>query len=138
MSDNGNEQERETITLYRALTNLDTGRGRIIEKGDVFFSNRLTTAAREKLEKLGRISYVSTPPLSALPDWDIRAKELSKHVGIATVEDLLNSDADIVAERMGVTVKKLTSWKTELLSMFVIPRSGDGGCVAKRNLNKTR
>lgn len=130
------DEERQILTLYRALNNLDIGKGRRIDKGDVFMSDRIAKKNLEKLEELGKVVQVSTPPLGALPDWQTRAKDLAKKVGITTVEDLLNSDAEIVAERMNISVKKVQSWRTEILSLFVITRDGDGGCVARRNRNK--
>ena len=105
--------------IYRALSRLEAGKGRMIERGCVFVDSALSPGVAEKLEKMGRVAIVHTPPISALPDWAIRSKILVK-ADIITVEQLVGADASAVAKATKTPEAKIREWQKEILSIFVV------------------
>jgi hypothetical protein len=67
-----------------------------------------------------KMAIVNVPPLEILPDWQERAVILST-AGIDTAEDLFLSDSVALASQIGQDFAVIRSWKSELLSMLIVP-----------------
>jgi len=108
------------MTLYRALSNLEAGKGVIIPKGSVITGERLGETVALKLERLGRLSRVAAPPLAVLPGWSARAKKLERS-GLVDAEQFIGMDTARLAQWLGVKAPKIEEWKSELLEFLKAP-----------------
>lgn len=106
--------------LYRALSNLDAGKTKI-RKGQVFPQYVLTGPVLDKLTRLGRISRVSTPPLSVLPGWSKRAEKLAR-IGVETAEQFVLADDADLKKAMRASPERVKYWKEEILDFLSAPK----------------
>lgn len=103
---------------YRINTNLTIGAN--IIKGNTIKNLELSEFNINRLLLSGAISVISTPPLEFLPMWELRAEQL-KSLGIITGVQLLDSDSNEIAEKLGRTVEMINSWKQDLIDDLIIP-----------------
>lgn len=111
------------MKIYRALKDLSTGQ----RKGDLVDGNDFR--GLNILVAKGALARASSPPLTELPGWQMRAKKLRK-IGIVTIEDLLGMDP-----REGTRIfrhkRKSTflKWIEIAKCWLLAPRTrGDCGC----------
>lgn len=105
--------------MYRALANLDKGKG-IITKGSVFMGEVISPAALEVLVERGLVAKVSAPPLAILPGWKGRAGKLAKK-GIETVEDLVKAEPGVIEAVLHIKSDVAEALKAEALNFLRAP-----------------
>ena len=110
-----------TMALYRALSNLNIGKDKVIHKGVVFPEERMRPQVLQRLVKLGRVSRCNTPPMEVLPGWDERSKKLYE-LGIVTVEEFFKVENQDLAEILGVKAEKIGFLKEEALDWLKAPQ----------------
>lgn len=113
------------MTYYRILSNL-TLNDRIIKNNTV---ENLTLSDKSigRLISNGHIALVSTPPLSELPMWELRAERLES-LGITTGSQLLECDVVSTADSLSITVELLNQWKQDLIDDFLIVKQEEYCC----------
>lgn len=109
--------------LYRPRNNLETKKGKIIRKGCVFAGSEIGERAVEVLLERGIIHRVSTPPLSALPEYEKNAAKL-KRQRILTVEDFILADPETLAAILLAEEAEVRDRQRQLLIMLSIPPRG--------------
>lgn len=117
------------MTYYRILSNL-TLNGNIIKNNTVANLN-LSEKSIGRLLSTGHIAIVSTPPLSELLNWDIRATRLG-NIGIMTGSDLLECNTQSTANLLDMQVEMLEQWKLDLIDDFLIVKQ-DKYCCGGNN-----
>lgn len=113
------------MTYYRILSNLTLSDN--IIKSNTVQNLELSEKSIGRLISNGHIALVSTPPLSELLNWDIRAIRLG-NVGITTGSELLECDTILTAELLGMTVELLGQWKLDLIDDFLIVKQDKYCC----------
>jgi hypothetical protein len=113
------------MTYYRILSNL-TLNGNII-KSNTVQNIDLSEKSIGRLISNGHIALVSTPPLSELLNWDIRAIRLG-NVGIMTGGELLECDTQSTAQLLNMSVELLEQWKLDLIDDFLIVKQDKYCC----------
>lgn len=103
------------MPYYRALNRLTIG-DRIINRGSIF---NHTLSNPEKLITLGHIARLNTPPLLELPNWLDRSFLLAEH-NINMGIELLESDKEELANKMGLSPHEIQQWKDELISLLTV------------------
>jgi hypothetical protein len=116
------------MPIYRTLKPLTRGFKKEIPRGKIIDITWLRPEQIEKLEQVGAISPLRTPPLHKLPGWKLRAKKLQK-VGVSSVEAFLEADPATLAEQVDVQPRTVKKWRDDLMSWLVIP--DDAGCCGK-------
>ena len=111
--------------MYRALSNLEIGGGKLIRLGTIFSGDLLGKDTLKKLIELGHVSRVSAPPLEIFPEWKSRAKKLAK-VGIFTVEDFVSAGDDLIREALKIGTNKVQEMKQDALANLEAPDPGCG------------
>jgi hypothetical protein len=99
------------MPLYRILQRISKG-GSV---GDIVPCYTWPGEHREKLEEVGAIAMIATPPLSELPGWEERATLLEIE-GVLMLDEFVCTDAKILASILSATAGEIEQWKKELLS----------------------
>lgn len=103
------------MAIYRALNTLSG----VCQRGDLTRLTHLTPEQIAKLERVGAVAPISSPPLAVLPEWAIRAGKLAK-AGIVTVEQLLEAEAESVAKTLRVKVETAKQYQADAEQFLVI------------------
>ena len=99
------------MALYRILQNVSKGgkRGEIVS-GSTWPPEHLT-----RLEAVGAIIPISTPPLSELPGWEERAILLEEE-DVFMLDEFVEADPERLANRLSITTGEVARLKIELLT----------------------
>jgi hypothetical protein len=113
--------------LYRVLRALDAGSKRgIIQAADEHGRQVITDLEwlnrkqRKALVNCGAVAPVAPPPLNVLPGWRLRAGKLVKF-GIETAVDLLETDAEWLANCLGYRASTVKRWQREVRE-YLVPK----------------
>jgi len=74
---------------------------------------------------VGAISPVHGPPLSILPGWVTRAKQLATE-DVVTAEQFLDTDEKVLAKVLNVKIDTIRKYKTELETFWLTAPDGNG------------
>lgn len=99
--------------MYRVLRKLHF-RGKVILRGVLLSGDKFTPEVYDKLQAVGAIAPVSTPPLAELPGWGRRAVRLGK-IGIVTIIQLMECKEVEVGEKLHVRPDTVLEWRKEAL-----------------------
>ncbi|MDZ4768356.1 MAG: hypothetical protein SGJ24_04445 [Chloroflexota bacterium] len=80
-----------------------------------------------KLVAVGAAARVVTVPLAVLPGWEKRAMWLSD-APIADGEQLIEADADSVAELIPVSAGEIRAWQDEMIALLTLTHDDGCGC----------
>lgn len=109
------------MAIYRALKNLNIGKGRTIPAGSIFNIGRLSEKVVPILEKKHAIARIAAPPLSVLPGWAKRADALQK-CGIMDAEQLLDASAMELAQQADIAIDVINKWQNEIKVWLLPPK----------------
>lgn len=96
------------MPLYRVLRPLPNA-----PRGTISDLTHIRPDALAKLQELGMIAPVSSPPLSILKGWSVRGKKFEKE-GVMTVAQFLETDSAVLARIAGRSVEVIEQWKGQL------------------------
>jgi hypothetical protein len=114
------------MALYRVLRAMEKG-NITYKRGDIVSAETFDEAAIAKLEFVGALSKISSPPIAEIQGWEGRAKKL-EGMGITTIEHMLESDVSDVASKMRVNRATVHRWRDELEAQLAPPELGCEGC----------
>jgi hypothetical protein len=102
----------------------------ISQKDRMLYPGTITrlSYSEEKIAALvlvGAISPVHGPPLSILPGWSTRAKQLEP-IGIITAEQFLDADEKELAKALALKVDTIRKYKQELETAWLTAPDGNG------------
>jgi hypothetical protein len=105
---------------YTRKVPLTTGQqyGAVIRDGD------LKPKVIEKFLATGTLIKISTPPLSEIPAYEKRSKELLK-ASIQTIEDLIECNATEVAKKLNKSTVTIRRWQSEAMQWLMPERKQD-------------
>lgn len=103
------------MSIYRALNNLSN----VAKRGELTRLSHLTPEQIAKLERVGAVAPIATPPLSELPEWAIRAGKLAK-AGISTAEQFLEADVEAITKVLRVKPETAQQYQQEVETFLVI------------------
>lgn len=104
--------------LVRALKNINIA-GEKIERGDLV-DLPLSEGSLKQLVDRGVISPVQSPPLTALPDFEYKARRLG-NLGYVTAASVLEVSPETLAEQLGYTVSTAERWQSEIREWLTEP-----------------
>ena len=103
------------MSLYRILQRINKG-GPV---GAIVPCYTWPREHREKLEAVGAIARISTPPLSELSGWEERAALLEAE-GVTMLDEFICDEAGQLASILSATVEAVEQWKVELLKFLEV------------------
>jgi hypothetical protein len=111
------------MALYRVLKRLGRGKGKIIEPGTL---SRLEWLGErpddiQRLIAVGAVAEVAPPPLAVLPGWELRSEKLVQ-CDVIHVVHLLEANAELLAEKVGVQPRTIHKWQREAEECLLAPR----------------
>lgn len=92
--------------LYRILDDLVFSDRTRYEKGQVLALREVKKEVLDALLVSGAVSEAHTPPLNVLPGWQKKA-EVLEAVGVTTISDLVEADAEGLSEKLDITEEAL-------------------------------
>ena len=102
-----------TFMVLRDLVRGSKQKRIVIPRGSKTQLEWLNEDTQQVLVRKGAVREVESPPLSELAGWQTRARRLEPH-GIKTMDDMMEADANELAEALGVKSVTVEKWQDEL------------------------
>lgn len=104
------------MARYQVVKNLSNG----MQPGEVHNFGHLSEKTIEKLQRVGAIRKLLSPPLIELTGWSRRAARLAER-GIVSLDDFLDADPATIAEFMKVKLSTVDQWRAQLKAWAALP-----------------
>lgn len=107
--------------MYRYVRKIPSSKGH--KYGDVLKDGDLKARTIEILLAKGTLVRVTTPPLTEIPNFEGRARQLVA-AGITTIEDLAEADAKKTAKVIHKSPSTIRRWQSEAME-WLAPNDSD-------------
>lgn len=107
------------VQMYRVTTPLAKGQ-KVIPVGTLTRLEWLDAAGIARLERVGAVRAVMSPPLAELNGWSRRAERLAA-LGVVTMADFLAVSPAAIAEAMEIKTETAETWRAQLAAWSEAP-----------------
>ena len=112
--------------MYRALANLNVGKGVMIKKGQAFSKRRMSPVIAEQLLLAEKLAEVNAPPIATIPLIRDYSRRLSK-VSVKNADTFVDTDPQELAGVMKLDVDRVIKLQEEICRMLDAPDPNSNG-----------